>query len=109
MDLRVIVVTVLIASSYGYAERTVMEEMGHVTGAVLRGCWTRAGDTRSSKDEDEVLALMIRCLRRRTLLALNRVFNSDVIPLTDTVQLVRFWSGSKDNQYVNNIIQPHHY
>lgn len=102
MDWAIIMLTVLVIVAGGHGsggnDGEILKEMGRVTGLVLRDCWTRAGRAAKSDDDpDELVALMIPCLQRRTLLALGRALSSDVIPLTDTVQLVRFWPGTNDS------------
>lgn len=61
-------------------------------------------DVKDAVDRKEYLPKFIRCMKRKTLKALDRSLSSDVVPIADGVNLVRFElvDGSGNTMNINS-------
>lgn len=79
-----------VLSSAETEEELWWSQAGRSIGSTVRDCWSLANSVAREKETQYHIGGLGRCLQQRTKGALKELLNSDVIPLADGVELMRY-------------------
>ncbi|XP_013165112.1 PREDICTED: uncharacterized protein LOC106115969 [Papilio xuthus] len=115
IHLSLLLVFVLLSSCYGnktddsdtYLSHFIADlwlEGTDVLKIIWRDCSKKLVDVKDGVDRKEYFPKFLRCLKRKTLRALDRCLSSDIVPIADGVNLVRFElvDGSGNTMPINS-------
>jgi hypothetical protein len=74
----------------GNKTENVWKTAGRMTGLLLQNCMQLGSDG----PQEQFLLILQRCLKRRSLVALDRSLRADVIELATGIELVRYRKGN---------------
>lgn len=80
----IILLLIICESSFSVSWESLLRDAYKTTGLLLNKCWSQV-----RWNSKENIALLRSCLKRKTLFALERIVQSDIIQITRGIKLVR--------------------